>query len=89
MEYTFLATAAFGLEGVAANELKRMNIASKAENGEEVETDLTFDFVYGENVLFVSGVAYQKDENGNVTTEKIVDETADGDSVFADRKSVV
>lgn len=58
-------------------------MASKAENGEEVETDLTFDFVYGENVLFVSGVAYQKDENGNVTTEKIVDETADGDSVFA------
>ena len=33
MEYTFLATAAFGLEGVAANELKRMNIDSKAENG--------------------------------------------------------
>ncbi len=33
MEYTFLATAAFGLEGVAANELKRMNIAAKAENG--------------------------------------------------------
>ena len=33
MEYTFLATAAFGLEGVAANELKRMNIAARAENG--------------------------------------------------------
>lgn len=33
MEYTFLATAAFGLEGVAANELKRMGIAAKAENG--------------------------------------------------------
>ncbi len=33
MQYTFLATAAFGLEGVAANELKRMNIAAKAENG--------------------------------------------------------
>ena len=33
MEYTFLATAAFGLEGVAANELKRMNIPAKAENG--------------------------------------------------------
>jgi len=58
-------------------------MASKAENGEDVETDLTFDFVYGENVLFVSGMAYQKDENGNVTTEKIVEETADGDSVFA------
>jgi len=33
MEYTFLATAAFGLEGVAANELKRMNIPARAENG--------------------------------------------------------
>ncbi len=33
MEYTFLATAAFGLEGVAANELRRMGIAAKAENG--------------------------------------------------------
>lgn len=33
MEYTFLATAAFGLEGVAANELKRMGLAAKAENG--------------------------------------------------------
>ena len=33
MSYTFLATAAFGLEGVAANELKRMNIAARAENG--------------------------------------------------------
>jgi len=33
MTYTFLATAAFGLEGVAANELKRMNIAARAENG--------------------------------------------------------
>lgn len=33
MEYTFLATAAFGLEGVAANELRRMGLAAKAENG--------------------------------------------------------
>ncbi len=33
MPYTFLATAAFGLEGVAANELKRMNIPARAENG--------------------------------------------------------
>ena len=33
MPYTFLATAAFGLEGVAANELKRMEIAARAENG--------------------------------------------------------
>ena len=33
MTYTFLATAAFGLEGVAANELKRMDIPAKAENG--------------------------------------------------------
>ena len=33
MSYTFLATAAFGLEGVAANELKRMDIAARAENG--------------------------------------------------------
>ena len=33
MSYTFLATAAFGLEGVAANELKRMDIAAKAEQG--------------------------------------------------------
>lgn len=33
MEYTFLATAAFGLEGVAANELKRMGLDAKAENG--------------------------------------------------------
>ena len=33
MSYIFLATAAFGLEGVAANELKRMDIAARAENG--------------------------------------------------------
>lgn len=33
MAYTFLATAAFGLEGVAANELKRMGIPAAAENG--------------------------------------------------------
>ena len=32
-DMTMIATAAFGLEGVAANELKRMNIAAKAENG--------------------------------------------------------
>ena len=31
--YTFLATAAFGLEGVAAGELKRMGISAKAEQG--------------------------------------------------------
>lgn len=33
MELTFLATAAFGLEGVVANELKRMGISAKAEQG--------------------------------------------------------
>ena len=33
MTHTFLATAAFGLEGVAANELKRMSIPARAENG--------------------------------------------------------
>ncbi len=33
MEHTFLATAAFGLEGVAAGELKRMGVAAKGENG--------------------------------------------------------
>lgn len=31
--YTFLATAAFGLEGVAAGELKRMGLPARAENG--------------------------------------------------------
>ena len=31
--FPFLATAAFGLEGIAANELKRMGIAAKAEQG--------------------------------------------------------
>ncbi|NLO86465.1 MAG: class I SAM-dependent RNA methyltransferase [Clostridiales bacterium] len=33
MENTFLATAAFGLEGVVANELKRLGIPAKAEQG--------------------------------------------------------
>ena len=33
MANTFLATAAFGLEGVAAGELKRMGLPAKAENG--------------------------------------------------------
>lgn len=33
MTRTFLATAAFGLEGVVANELKRMGIPAKAEQG--------------------------------------------------------
>ena len=33
MSYTFLATAAFGLEGVAAGELKRMGLPARAENG--------------------------------------------------------
>ena len=33
MAYTFLATAAFGLEGVVAGELRRMGLAASAENG--------------------------------------------------------
>lgn len=33
MENTFLATAAFGLEGVAANELRRMGLSAKGEQG--------------------------------------------------------
>ena len=33
MANTFLATAAFGLEGVVAGELKRMGLPAKAENG--------------------------------------------------------
>ena len=33
MAYTFLATAAFGLEGVAAGELKRMGLPARAEPG--------------------------------------------------------
>ena len=33
MAYTFLATAAFGLEGVAAAELRRMGLSAKAEQG--------------------------------------------------------
>ncbi|MDD3214861.1 MAG: class I SAM-dependent RNA methyltransferase, partial [Eubacteriales bacterium] len=33
MAYTFIASAAFGLEGVAAGELKRMGLAAKAEPG--------------------------------------------------------
>jgi putative N6-adenine-specific DNA methylase len=33
MPFEFLATAAFGLEGVAAGELKRMGLAAKAEQG--------------------------------------------------------
>ena len=33
MTYSFMATAAFGLEGLAASELKRMGIAAKAEQG--------------------------------------------------------
>jgi len=33
MNHTFLATAAFGLEGVVANELRRMGFEAKAEQG--------------------------------------------------------
>ncbi len=33
MEHTFIAAAAFGLEGVAASELRHMHIAAKAEAG--------------------------------------------------------
>lgn len=33
MTYSFLATAAFGLEGVVANELRRMGFEAKAEQG--------------------------------------------------------
>ena len=33
LQYTFLATAAFGLEGLAAAELKRMGLPAKAEQG--------------------------------------------------------
>ena len=33
MENTYLATAAFGLEGVVANELKRLSIPARAEQG--------------------------------------------------------
>ena len=33
MQYEWIATAAFGLEGVVAHELERLNIPAKAENG--------------------------------------------------------
>ena len=33
MNCTFLATAAFGLEGVVANELKRLGLEARGENG--------------------------------------------------------
>ena len=33
MQYEWIATAAFGLEGVVARELERLNIPAKAENG--------------------------------------------------------
>ena len=33
MPYSFLATAAFGLEGIVSNELKRLGYAAKAEQG--------------------------------------------------------
>ena len=52
-------------------------MAEKAANGEAVETDLTFDFKFGDNNLFVYGAAYVagsdldlnlgEDENGAVT----------------------
>lgn len=32
-KYTFLATAAFGMEGIVARELKRLNLPAAAENG--------------------------------------------------------
>ena len=32
-QYEWIATAAFGLEGVVARELERLNIPAKAENG--------------------------------------------------------
>jgi len=42
MPTTFIASAAFGLEGVAATELKRMHIAAKAEpGGARFQGDLT------------------------------------------------
>ena len=33
MPYSFLATAAFGLEGIVSNELKRLGYSAKAEQG--------------------------------------------------------
>ncbi len=33
MPYSFLATAAFGLEGIVSNELKRLGFSAKAEQG--------------------------------------------------------
>ncbi len=50
---------------------------------ETLETELTFDFKYKGDDLFVSGMAYQKDENGVITVEKIVEEDENGNSIFA------
>ena len=53
----------------------------KADNGEDVETELTFDFAYNGTSLFASGAAYTV-ENGVVTKDMLYGENADGTLMF-------
>ena len=59
-QHTFLATAAFGLEGVAANELKRMDIPAKAENGDF--RSFSFRITAEDKVVVYSGDVRSPDE---------------------------
>jgi hypothetical protein len=50
---------------------------------ETLETELTFEFKYNGADLYVSGIAYAVDENGEVSVEKIVEEDENGNSTFS------
>ena len=58
-------------------------MANKAASDETLETDLTFDFKYNGNPLFVSGAAYTTDDNGKITLDKCLGEDENGYSIFA------
>jgi len=57
-------------------------MAEKAQSGENVETELTFDFCYNENALYTSGAAYIV-EDGVVTKDMIYSTNDDGTENFS------
>jgi len=55
----------------------------KAAAGEDVETDLTFNFSYNGTDLFAYGSAYLVDENGEASINKFIEIDDNGDIIFA------
>ena len=57
-------------------------MAEKAADGEDVPTELTFDFKYNETALYTSGAAYVV-ENGEVVKDVVYSANDDGTENFS------